>query len=553
MIKCSCCGNTIHNKPSIVMTLNKSNLGSKNDTTKASEKITIFLCKKCVTDMYEEVQHAEERMDTVESKFGIIENQLYKYLEIYLEGIDSSKEYENEPLPYSFAKNFLAHTVKHLNDMEEKDHLNKTSITFKNMINTLLDIIYEGHDFENIPLDEFCQEIVHACEHYIDEMKAHFEKFNAMLKNITDTMTNNMTPMEKSSTTNTKTSNSIDSIISTPSKIKKELDKYVIGQEHAKKIVSVGIYNHYKRIQNNKNDIKKSNIMLIGATGSGKTEIARTVAKILDVPFAIADATSITEAGYVGDDVETMLLKLISAANGDISKAEHGIIYIDEIDKIARRETHGRDVGGEGVQQALLKIVEGNDISISVKSKTNPMGANININTENILFICGGAFESITMAEENNKKPLGFNAVVLDENADKKIIDSKDLIKFGMIPELVGRFPIIAQLDTLTKDDLKRILVEPENSIVKQYKDLLSIDNIDLDFTNSALEYIATQAFDNKTGARGLKTVLESNMLDVMYDIPDHKNVYKVQVGVKDGILDFRKMEKNSKKSKKSK
>ena len=337
----------------------------------------------------------------------------------------------------------------------------------------------------------------------------------------------------------------IDMTEKTPKAIKAELDQYVIGQEKAKKVISVGIYNHYKRISKKTENVQKTNILMVGASGCGKTEIARTVAKILNVPFVIADATSLTEAGYVGEDVEDILLKLIASADGDIKKAEKGIVYIDEIDKIAKSSGGtGKDVGGEGVQQSLLKIVEGAKMTFKVREGMGQKS--VSIDTSNILFIGGGAFEGLTMQEKSNRISLGFNPTERAEEEDTEVIDAKTLIKFGMLPELVGRFTNIVKLDSLTENELKRILVEPKNSVVGQYKELLNADGVQLDFTDSALEWVAKKAISNKTGARGLKSIIEEAMLDLMYELPDEKDIKKVRVSLKNDKLSFTKQKKKS-------
>jgi ATP-dependent Clp protease ATP-binding subunit ClpX len=327
--------------------------------------------------------------------------------------------------------------------------------------------------------------------------------------------------------------------IPTPKRIMEQLNQYVIGQERAKKVLSVAVYNHYKRVaagmQIDDVELGKSNILLIGPTGCGKTLLAQTLAKVLDVPFCIADATALTEAGYVGEDVENILLRLIQAADFDINRAEKGIVYIDEIDKIARKSDNPsitRDVSGEGVQQALLKIVEGTVANVPPQGgRKHPHQDFIQINTANILFICGGAFEGLDRIIEKRvgkNRSIGYRAATALETKDNlpsNAITPEDLLQYGLIPEFVGRLPVLVGLEQLDKDTMIRILTEPKNAIVKQYKKFFELDKVELHFTTEALEQTAIQALAQKTGARGLRSIVEETLLDIMYEIPSRNDI----------------------------
>lgn len=330
--------------------------------------------------------------------------------------------------------------------------------------------------------------------------------------------------------------------IPAPHEIKHMLDEYVVGQDYAKKVMSVAVYNHYKRVATNTMDeieIEKSNMLMIGPTGSGKTYLVKTLARLLQVPLAIADATSLTEAGYIGDDIESVVSKLLAAADNDVERAEHGIIFIDEIDKIAKKkETRSRDVSGESVQQGMLKLLEGSDIEVPVGATSkNAMVPQVTVNTRNILFICGGAFPDLSdiIKERLNKQSsIGFTADLKDKYDNDpdilKKVTLEDLRNYGMIPEFLGRLPIVFSLDALSKDMLVQIMKEPKNAILKQYQKLLELDEVKLEFDDSALDAIADKALEKKTGARALRSIIEDYMLDIMYEIPKDNNIGMVTI-----------------------
>lgn len=394
----------------------------------------------------------------------------------------------------------------------------------------------------NTPECSFCNKSKKEVSHLIAGGNNNYicndciEACTQLLANKNDQLTNEQAPPKFTP----------NDLLPTPAKIKDHLDNYIIGQDRAKKALAVAVYNHYKRLKlkNNQDDveIQKSNILMIGSTGSGKTLLAQTLAKSLNVPFAIADATSLTEAGYVGEDVETILQKLLINCDFDVERAENGIIYIDEIDKIARKEENlstTRDVSGEGVQQALLKLIEGTMSAVpAVGARKHPNQSTTQINTKNILFICGGAFAGLEkiIAKRIDKGGIGFGATVRQKDAIAKTdelfaqVEPEDLAKFGLIPEFIGRLPIISVLDTLDEKALIQILTNPKNAIVKQFQTMFAYEDVVLKFDEDALVAIAKQAIKRKTGARGLRSIVERILLDTMFDLPDLTDIKTVQI-----------------------
>ena len=531
MMRCSICGKPIYNNIAI-------HLKNRSIIPIMSPSST-YICKDCLTEMLKTVNNLEKEVEDQENKLEAFIDTLDGLKSLYCDLLLSSEffaENDTTEIPIQLAINYCINFINSLTSYEQFKDIRELEYNNCSIIDVVADILrnsiismYNALDFKYANKSNFRDLLDTEYIEYVNEFKEAASQIE-------------LDPEQQETKKTDKNPIHID----TPREIKNELDKYIIGQENAKKDVAVGIYNHYIRCNynlyehtNDDVEIQKSNILFIGPTGCGKTEMARTIAKKLNVPFVIINATSYTAAGFVGDDVENILYKLIQAADGDIERAQRGIVYIDEIDKLARsKDSQGKDVNGEEVQQALLKIIEDGDVEVTLGNNRNPMSEKVTINTSNILFICGGAFEGLTMVETVEKTGMGFNSEVTIENDNSKITPEMLTKDFGLIPEFVGRVPVIVRFDMLTEDDLADILTVPKNSIISQYKVLMGMSNgTKVTFTKKALKWVAHKAYENKTGARGLKSIIETNMRDLMYDLPDEKDVDKVKIDIKNDKL----------------